>query len=114
MNLKPPDQDIANDEDLLETTIGSLRDLAKQIENLKKQIQSGEDADLKTAGAQLTSLDAWMRNYVTTENRLAELRRKHRGPDDGGLALDLNRARFEIGCRLARIRSAKCKRCVSK
>ena len=114
MTLNPPDQDIADDEDLLKTTIGSIRDLARQIENLKKQIQSGEDADLKTAAAQLSSLDAWMRNYVTTENRLAELKRKHRGPDDGGLALDLDRARFEIGCRLARIRTARCTRCVSE
>ncbi len=114
MNQNPPDQDIADDEDLLKITIGSLRDLARQIENLKEQIQSGEDADLKIAAAQLKSLDAWMRNYVTTENRLAELKRKHRGPDDGGLALDLKRARFEIGCRLARIRTAKCKRCVSE
>ena len=76
MNQNPPDQDIADDEDLLKITIGSLRDLARQIENLKEQIQSGEDADLKIAVAQLKSLDAWMRNYVTTETPPICWRRK--------------------------------------
>lgn len=114
MSLNTPEHKIAKDENLLETSRTSLRELAAEIENLKKQIRSGEDANLKEAATKLAALDGWLRNYVTVENRLAELRRKHCGPEAGGLALDLERARFEIGCRLARLRTARCKGCVPR
>lgn len=104
-----PDTQIARDEALLAAARTAISDLASEIEILKQQIRSGEDADLKQAAAKLSALDGWMRNYVTLENRLAELRTRYRGPDEGGLALNLDRARFEIGCRLARLRTAKCK-----
>ena len=108
MTVNTPDEEIARHDALLALARTALSDLAAELENLKQQIRSGEDANLKDAATKLAALDGWLRNYVTLENRLAELRNRHRGPDRGGLALDLDRARFEVGCRLARLRTARC------
>ena len=108
MTVNTPDDEIARHDALVAMARTALSELAADLEDLKQQIRSGEDANLKDATAKLAALDGWLRNYVTLENRLAELRSRHREPDRGGLALNLDRARFEIGCRLARLRAARC------
>ncbi len=71
----------------------------------RKQIGAGEDADLAGTGKQLGQLEGLIRSCQKVETSFVEQHHRQAGIAQGGYALDLVRARFEIGCRLARLRA---------
>lgn len=104
MKLITPEDVSGEAEALLASVHRSVRDLREEIEDLKQRVRAGEETDQKAA-AQLASAEKLIRTCQSVEKCLVEHRNRNAGVARGGYALDLDRARFEIGCRLHRLRS---------
>jgi len=105
MTLITPEENLSHTAELLLSLQGSVRDLRNKTEDLMKRIQAGEDADLVSGSKQLAAADGLLRACQKVETNLVEQRNRQAGIAQGGYGLDLERARFEIGCRLARLRA---------
>ena len=109
MTLINPDEDLASTQELLASVIETIRTLRLRFESLEKQAAAGDDvkaADVKRVAADLTGQIALCQKL---ETNLADCRRSQAGIAQGaGFALDLCKARFEIGCQLDRLRAARC------
>ncbi|HBS50905.1 MAG TPA: hypothetical protein DEA05_12870 [Rhodobacteraceae bacterium] len=105
MILITPEDRVAEATELFESLKRSVNDLRQMAEDLKAQIDAGEEADLTRGKRQVSDCAALIRNCQTVEAQLVKLRSEDTGIVQGGYALDLDRARFEIGCRLARLRA---------
>lgn len=104
MTLITPELVASQTEDLLNSVIGSIQDLRKELESLKQQVRTGEDPEAPRAMKQVTQTVSLLETCQKVENRLVECRSKHAGIAQGGYALDLEKARADIGCKLDRLR----------
>ena len=104
MTLITPEERISQTADLLRSLEASIRNLRQAAEDLRKQIGAGEDADLAGSAKQLGQLEGLIRSCQKVETSFVEQHHRQAGIAQGGYALDLDRARSEIGCRLARLR----------
>ena len=91
--------------DLLKALQESIADLRQTTIALKKQIQNGETADLAGSAREIQAVDQLARNCMKTEVNLAEICSRNAGIVRGGYAVDMDAARVEVGCRLARLRT---------
>ncbi len=105
MTLITPEERISQTADLLQSLERSIRDLRQTAEELRQQIGAGEDADLAGASKQLGQLEGLIRSCQKVETSFVEQHHRQAGIAQRGYALDLERARFEVGCRLARLRA---------
>ena len=105
MILITPDERISRTADLLRSLEESVGNLRRQAEDLRKQIEAGEDADLLDGSKQVAKLDSLIGSCQKVEVKLGEYHNKQAGIAQGGYALDLEEARSEIGGRLARLRA---------
>ncbi|GAB5436709.1 MAG: hypothetical protein FalmKO_18340 [Falsiruegeria mediterranea] len=105
MTLITPEERISQTAELLQSLERSIRDLRQAAEDLRKQIETGEDADLAGTSKQLGSVNTLINNCQKVETSFVEQHNRQAGIAQGGYALDLDRARFEVGCRLARLRT---------
>ncbi len=107
MTLITPDLMESQTEDLLESVMGSIRSLRQDLEDLKTRVRQGDGLnaadDKRTVAAAVGLLETCQK----VEYRLAECRIKNEGIARGGYALDLEKARADIGCKLARLRCAR-------
>lgn len=107
MTLMTPEDRVAKTADLLRSLQDSIQDLRQTAEDLKRQIIAGEDADLTLGKRQVDEVGKLIRSCQIVEERFVEQQHKQAGIAAGGYALDLGRARAEIGCRLARLRACR-------
>lgn len=114
MILITPEERVSNMEALLHSIEDSIRDVRKKAQDLKQQIESGEDADLVDGAKRLAQADGLVRTCQKVEANLVELHNRQTGVVQGGYALDLEQARVRIGCQLARLRRCGDARNVSK
>ncbi|WP_425045424.1 hypothetical protein [Primorskyibacter sp. S87] len=105
MTLITPEERVSQTAELLLSLETSIRALRQAAEELRRQIVTGEDADLAGAGKQLGQVDGLIRSCQKVETSFVEQQNRQAGIAQGGYALDLEQARFEIGCRLARLRT---------
>lgn len=105
MSLITPDEQISETADLLESLRKSVRNLRKQAEDLRLQIETGEDADLVSGSRQVAQADGLIRTCQKVEAKLVEQHNQEAGIARGGYALDLEQARLTVGCQLARLRT---------
>ncbi len=105
MTLITPDERVSRTAELLQSLGESLCNLRQQAEDLRKQIEAGEDADLATGNKRLGQVESLIRCCQKVEVSLDEQQNKQVGIAQGGYALDLEAARVEVGCRLARLRA---------
>ena len=105
MTLMTPEERISRTAELLQSVERSLHLLRKQAEDLRKQLQAGEDADLVNGSKRVAAVEGLVRTCQKVEQSLAEQHDRQAGIVRGGYALDLDAARLEIGCRLARLRT---------
>ena len=104
MTLLTPEHVASDTQDLLNSIIGSIKDLRNEIEDLKEKVRAGEGLEKTQNSRTVASATALLKTCQEVENRLVECRSKSAGIARGGYALDLERARAEIGCKLARLR----------
>lgn len=81
----------------------SLEDFEAALRDLKQQVRSGEVKALKDVSKTLAEIRGWMKLAMETEAQLAEYARRE-AAIEGAYGIDLERARSEIGCRLAKLR----------
>lgn len=107
MTLITPEERISETAELLRSVHGSIRDLRQTAEDLRRQIKAGEDADLTGPGKRIGQVLSLVRECQKLEAQLVELYNRQTGIAQGGYALDLDSARIEVGCRLARLRACR-------
>lgn len=100
--ITPEHQEIDRLKSDVEALREILHELKEKMSDLRKQVQAGEVESVKEAGKTLQELRAFVKLSMETEAQLNEIARREQGLDRP-YALDLDEARRQIGCRLARI-----------
>jgi hypothetical protein len=114
MTLITPEERFSRTAELLASLEDSVRELRQQVQDLTKQIEAGEDADLVSGQRRVAAAEALVKTCQKVEANLVEQHYRQVGIAQGGYALDLEQARSEIGCRLARLRACANPREVSE
>ncbi|MGB3244649.1 MAG: hypothetical protein WBB25_08950 [Sulfitobacter sp.] len=104
MTLLTPETEIALSEDRLASLVQMIRDLRKQIEALKQDAEDGGKMNRTETTNALSELNKVVLACTKTENHLDDCRNRQAGIARGGYALDLDKARADIGSKLDRIR----------
>jgi hypothetical protein len=104
MTMITPEEEIAQAAELLNVLYDAIRTLRREIEGLANAVQSGEGINETAASQTLRNAPALLMQCVKAENFLNECRSKQAGIARGGYALDLDRARDDIGRKLDRLR----------
>ena len=101
----------------LTTSIDSLErqlaDMRGEIETLFTRIKAGDFTELKNATRTTAELRQWLRIAIEAEAQLAR-RKKYEKGIVHDYAIDFDAARDQIGCRLDRLRRARCSARVSR
>ena len=97
------EQDTQRGQEILDTLSDQITALRREIEDMIEQAQSGETAAETDAKKVVQRLRDLVGQYVKAEIYLNECKSKQAGVAQGGYALDLDRARVEIGCKLDRL-----------
>ena len=104
MTLITPEDELSQLEDKRQRIADSLEALSGAIRALEMKVAAGEVGNTTEAGKVLADIRYWLKQAWETERDIERFKRK-----DAGIAheyaLDLERARSEIGCRLARLRT---------
>jgi hypothetical protein len=101
--VTPVDEVMLSEESYL-SLLRVIADLRRQVDALKNDAASGGKIDTAEATKAVSKLNEVIVACNRTENRLHECRNKQAGIARGGYALDLERARADIGCKLDRLR----------
>ena len=107
MILITPEERVSRTAELLQSLEEEVRDLRRMAQDLKRRLQAGEDAELGGSGREMAQVAQLIRSCQKVEECLVQQHEKQAGIAQGGYALDLVQARFEIGCRLARLRTCR-------
>ena len=99
----PVDEVMLSEESYL-SLINVIADLRQQIDALKMKAEAGGTIDSAEATKTLGKFNEVVVACSKAEMRLHECKNKQAGIARGGYALDLERARAEIGCKLDRLR----------
>ncbi|WP_085890348.1 hypothetical protein [Roseovarius litorisediminis] len=95
----------------LTTSINSLErqlaDMKEDLEAIYDKIRAGDLSELKEANKATAEIRQWLKIAIEAEAQL-EKRRKHEKGIVHDFALDFDDARAQIGCRLDRLRRARC------
>jgi lipopolysaccharide biosynthesis regulator YciM len=113
MTIKTQEQDVAYSAEVFEALQNAVRDLRRRIEDLTTQAQSIEDIDGKAVMQALKEIQGLIPQCAKAENNLHENRNRQAGIARGAYTLDLDKARFEIGCKLDRLRRCRPPKTVS-
>ncbi|MFK7834910.1 MAG: hypothetical protein AB8B60_01705 [Sulfitobacter sp.] len=98
------EQDVTRAAEVLATLSDQIAALRREIEELIENAQSGETTTESDAKKLVQKLRDLVGHYVKAETYLNECKSKQSGIANGGYALDLDRARVDIGCKLDRLR----------
>lgn len=82
----------------------TLESMRAQLMDLDRKVQAGEVGTPTEAGKLLNDIRYWLRAARETEAELETVTRQREGITQS-YGLDLDRARSEVGCRLARLRA---------
>ncbi len=105
MTLITPEERVRRTADLFESLEESVQKLRKRAEDLCRQLEAGEDTDIGNGNKQLAEVEKLISACRKVEMKLDEHSDRQAGIVRGGYALDLDVARIEVGCRLARLRT---------
>ena len=107
MTLQTAETVTSETKSLLNSVICSVRELRDELEEIRDRVRAGDELEKTQDSKTVTSARSLLRTCQEVENRLVECQTKSAGIAQGGYALDLERARAEIGCKLDRLRCAK-------
>ena len=86
---------------------GQLADMRQELEDLYHRIKAGDLDELKSATKATAEIRQWLKIAIEAEAQLDKRKRHERGIAHG-YAIDFDAARDEIGCRMDRLRRARC------
>lgn len=106
MNIEPVPQldELAEAEALFASVQRSLAELREALECLTNQARTGEEIDATSANRTVSQLSDTVGRCQKAGMILNECRNKHAGIARGGYALDMDKARADIGCKLDQLR----------
>jgi len=105
MTLHTPGEEEARTTEVLSAAHDDIASLRKAISDLTKKIKAGEDVTQNEAKATMSSLSTMLRNCISLEAQLGNLRSSRSDIVQGGYAIDHALAKAEIRCALGRVRA---------
>ena len=84
-----------------------LLGMTTELIALQQRVRAGELEALKDSAKLTVEIRHWLKMALDTEQRCEERRKEQQGIVNE-YAIDFDRARSEIGCRLARLRTRGC------
>lgn len=84
-----------------------LLGMTTELLELQQRVRAGEVEALKDSARLTAEIRHWLKMALDTEQRCEERRKEQQGIVND-YAIDFDRARTEIGCRLARLRARGC------
>ncbi|TDK49831.1 hypothetical protein [Antarcticimicrobium luteum] len=105
MILIAPEERISDAAALLGSLKRSVQELRQIAEALKREIEAGGDANVAARSRDLERAGQVIRSCQKVEECFVQEQHRKAGIAQGGYALDLEAARAEVGCRLARLRA---------
>ena len=99
------DAQIVHVADLLRSLKESVWELRQFTERLRHDIETGEQTEIASGSKELSQAKTLVVACQKLEMQLAQLEADRDGDESGGVQLDLEAARVEIGLRLARLRA---------
>lgn len=108
MTTQPVPQldELAEAEAMFASVHRSLAELREALESLKQQAISGEEIDATATTKTVSQLSEAVARCQKAGLILYDCRNKQAGIARGGYALDFDKARADIGCKLDRLRCA--------
>lgn len=100
----PPLDELAEAEAMFASVQRSLAELREALECLKEQAAAGEEIDATQTSKTVIQLSDAVGRCQKTGMILNDCRNKQAGIARGGYALDMEKARVDIGCKLDRLR----------
>ncbi|WP_235953056.1 hypothetical protein [Salipiger sp. PrR002] len=97
------DEELTRLEEEREMIADMLRHLGADMRRLRGQYEDSGTLDKPETSKAVADLRYWLKVAHETEALITNVRRKQKGIA-GDWALDLERARLEVGCRMARLR----------
>ncbi|MGJ8617737.1 MAG: hypothetical protein ACSHWS_12930 [Sulfitobacter sp.] len=104
MTMITPEQEIADSEERLLSLRNAISDLRREVESLKQRALSGEEINETSATKVIGKVTSIVGSCAKVETYLNDCRNRQAGIARGGYALDLAKARVEIGGKLDRLR----------
>ncbi|MFD1509421.1 hypothetical protein [Lacimonas salitolerans] len=90
-----------------------LLGMTTELLELQQKVRLGEVEALKDSAKLTQEIRHWLKMALDTEQRCEERRKEQQGIVNE-YAIDFDRARAEIGCRMARLRTRRCPARVSE
>jgi hypothetical protein len=108
MNIQPvpPLDELAEAEAMFASVQRTLGELREALESLKQQAITGGDIDATASSKTFIQLTDAVGRCQKAGMILNDCRHKQAGIARGGFALDMEKARVDIGCKLDRLRCA--------
>ena len=108
MTIQPVPQldELAQAEAMFAAVQRSLAELREALEGLKEQAITGGEIDATTTSKTFVQLTDAVGHCQKAGLILSDCRNKQAGIARGGYALDMEKARIDIGCKLDRLRCA--------
>ena len=104
MTTETQEDSVAQGEELLRSLHYAISSLRREIEALARQAESNSELNETATSQSLNKVRDLVVQCAKAENYIHEDKNKRAGIVQGGYALDLDRARAEIGCKLDRLR----------
>ena len=106
MTIEPVPQldDLADAEAMFASVQRTLAELREALESLKEQAKAGGEIDATIASKTVFQLSDAVGRCQKAGMILNDCRNKQAGIARGGYALDINKARADIGCKLDQLR----------
>ena len=104
MTIITPEQETEDSAEILrglQEAIGALR---REIEGLTEQTRSGGELKETAVSSNTSKVAGLLAHCLKAENTLNDCRNRQAGIARGGYALDMDKARADIGCKLDRLR----------
>jgi hypothetical protein len=104
MTIVTLEEDVARSAEHLESLLRRVAEYRRHVERAIERTEEGLDVDETAVSNALSKIQAVALSCNKAEKTLHECRREQAGIAQGSYALDLGKARADIGCKLDRLR----------
>ena len=104
MSTISPEEEVRQMEELFASILRAITELRQEIEDLSSGVEAGEAFNSTAATKTVQSVADLIGRCQKAEILLHDCRNRQAGIARGGYALDLDKARADIGCKLDSLR----------